>query len=129
MTEAVDLLIHARWIIPIEPANTTLEHHTVAVRNGTIVSILPDRQAREQFSAPCETSLDHHVLMPGLVNLHCHAAMTLLRGLADDTPLMTWLQEHIWPAEAKHVPAANLPLATDTYIAAIFLFGPANRFR
>jgi 5-methylthioadenosine/S-adenosylhomocysteine deaminase len=105
MTEAVDLLIHARWIIPIEPANTTLEHHTVAVRNGMIVSILPDRQAREQFSAPRQISLDHHVLMPGLVNLHCHAAMTLLRGLADDTPLMTWLQEHIWPAEAKHVSA------------------------
>jgi 5-methylthioadenosine/S-adenosylhomocysteine deaminase len=66
---------------------------------------MPEREARDRFSAARELSLDRHVLMPGLINLHCHAAMTLLRGLADDTPLMTWLQEHIWPAEAKHVSA------------------------
>lgn len=105
MTETVDLLIRARWIIPVEPANTTLENHSVAVRNGRIVAILPDRDARLRFSATQEVSLNQHVLMPGLVNLHCHAAMTLLRGLADDTPLMPWLQEHIWPAEGKHVSA------------------------
>lgn len=105
MTEAVDLLIRARWIIPVEPADTTLEHHAVAVHNGRIVAVMPEREARDRFSAARELSLDQHVLMPGLINLHCHAAMTLLRGLADDTPLMTWLQEHIWPAEAKHVSA------------------------
>ena len=105
MTEAVDLLIRARWIIPVEPADTTLEHHAVAVHDGRIVAVMPEREARDRFSAARELSLDRHVLMPGLVNLHCHAAMTLLRGLADDTPLMTWLQEHIWPAEAKHVSA------------------------
>jgi 5-methylthioadenosine/S-adenosylhomocysteine deaminase len=105
MTEAVDLLIRARWIIPVEPANTTLENQTVAIRNGKIVAILPDRDASLRFSAAQEISLGHHVLMPGLVNLHCHAAMTLLRGLADDIPLMPWLQEHIWPAEGKHVSA------------------------
>ena len=105
MTEAVDLLIRARWIIPMEPADTTLEHHAVAVHEGRIVAVMPEREARDRFSAARELSLDRHVLMPGLVNLHCHAAMTLLRGLADDTPLMTWLQEHIWPAEAKHVSA------------------------
>lgn len=105
MTEAVDLLIRARWIIPVEPADTTLEHHAVAVHDGRIIAVLPEREARERFSAAREVSLERHVLMPGLVNLHCHAAMTLLRGLADDTPLMTWLQDHIWPAEAKHVSA------------------------
>lgn len=105
MTEAVDLLICARWIIPVEPADTTLEHHAVAVRNGRVVAVVPEHEAHERFSAAHEISLDRHVLMPGLINLHCHAAMTLLRGLADDTPLMTWLQEHIWPAEAKHISA------------------------
>jgi 5-methylthioadenosine/S-adenosylhomocysteine deaminase len=105
MTEAVDLLIRARWIIPVEPADTTLEHHAVAVHEGRIIAVMPEREARDRFSAARELSLDRHVLMPGLINLHCHAAMTLLRGLADDTPLMTWLQEHIWPAEAKHVSA------------------------
>jgi 5-methylthioadenosine/S-adenosylhomocysteine deaminase len=105
MTETIDLLIRARWIIPIEPENTVLEHHAIAVNRGRIVAILPEREASERFAPARETRLDRHVLMPGLVNLHCHAAMTLLRGLADDTPLMTWLQEHIWPAEAKHVSA------------------------
>ena len=105
MIETVDLLIRARWIIPVAPANTTLEHQAVAVHDGRIVAVMPEHEARERFSATHEVLLDRHVLMPGLVNLHCHAAMTLLRGLADDTPLMTWLQEHIWPAEAKHVSA------------------------
>jgi 5-methylthioadenosine/S-adenosylhomocysteine deaminase len=105
MSEAVDLIIHARWIIPVEPANTTLEHHALAIRHGRIVAVLPEREARERFSASREVILDRHVLMPGLVNLHCHAAMTLLRGLADDMPLMAWLQDHIWPAEGRHVSA------------------------
>ncbi|HNJ76829.1 MAG TPA: TRZ/ATZ family hydrolase [Azospira sp.] len=103
MTEAIDLLIRARWIIPVEPADTVLEHHVLAVRDGRIVALLPEREAVEHYTAEREITLDRHVLMPGLVNLHCHAAMSLLRGLADDMPLMTWLQEHIWPAEGRHV--------------------------
>ncbi|HEX5803890.1 MAG TPA: TRZ/ATZ family hydrolase [Azospira sp.] len=105
MIETVDELIHARWIIPVEPADTVLADHTLAIRGGRIVALVPQHEAAARFTASRETRLARHVLMPGLVNLHCHAAMTLLRGLADDTPLMTWLQEHIWPAEAKHVSA------------------------
>lgn len=102
----VDLLIEARWIIPVEPDDTTLEHHSVAVRDGRIVEILPTGEARAKFSAREYVQLPEHVLIPGLVNLHCHAAMTLMRGLADDLPLMRWLQEAIWPAEARHVSPA-----------------------
>ena len=80
-----------------------LEQHAVAVRDGKIEAILPAHEARSRFPAYEETALDSHVLMPGLVNAHTHAAMTLLRGLADDTPLLRWLEEHIWPAETKHV--------------------------
>ena len=80
-----------------------LEKHAVAVRDGTIEAILPAHEARARFPDYEETALDSHVLMPGLVNAHTHAAMTLLRGLADDTPLARWLEEHIWPAETKHV--------------------------
>ncbi|MDP3871115.1 MAG: TRZ/ATZ family hydrolase [Pseudomonadota bacterium] len=100
---AIDLLIEARWIIPVEPAGVLLEHHAVAVSNGRIVDLLPAEEARQRY-APVELrTLDEHVLIPGLVNAHSHAAMNLLRGYADDLPLMRWLTENIWPAEQEHV--------------------------
>jgi len=99
----VDTLIEARWIIPIEPANTLLHDHSIAIDGGRIVAILPTSEARQRFVAQNYHRLNDHVLMPGLVNLHTHTAMTLLRGYADDLPLMEWLKGHIWPAEAKHV--------------------------
>lgn len=99
----VDLLIEARYLIPVEPDDTTLEHHSIAIRGGRIEAILPTDQARTRFNAAETVSLPEHIVTPGLINLHCHAAMTLMRGLADDLPLMRWLQEAIWPAEARHV--------------------------
>lgn len=103
MTETADLLINARWIVPVEPEQTVLERHAVVVRDGAIVAMLPTDRARDRFDAKETVDLPDHVLIPGLVNLHVHAAMTLMRGIADDLPLMRWLQEAIWPAEAKHV--------------------------
>lgn len=102
---SVDLLVAARWIVPIEPANVVLENHALVIDQGRIVELLPLDDARTRFQARETLTLDQHALMPGLVNAHCHAAMTLLRGLADDLPLMDWLQHHIWPAEAKHISA------------------------
>ena len=98
-----DALLLARWIVPVEPAGTVLEHHAVAIRDGRIESLLPAAQAAERFPGYPRVDLGHHVLIPGLINAHTHAAMSLLRGLADDLPLMRWLEEHIWPAETKHV--------------------------
>jgi len=105
MNTPVDLLIEARWTIPVEPAGIVLENHAVAINDGRIVAILPQDQAAARFAPRSLRQLTNHILIPGLVNLHTHAAMTLLRGLADDLPLMDWLQNHIWPAEAKHVSA------------------------
>lgn len=105
MNIPVDLLIEARWIVPVEPAGVVLENHAVAIDKGRIVAILPQEQAAARFAPRERKQLANHVLIPGLVNLHAHAAMTLLRGLADDLPLMDWLQNHIWPAESKHVSA------------------------
>ena len=105
MTTAIDLLIEAAWIIPVEPADVVLENYAVAVDNGRIVAIMQQCEARTHFAPREVKKLPQHVLIPGLVNLHTHAAMTLLRGLADDLPLMEWLEQHIWPAEAKHVSA------------------------
>lgn len=102
MKTPVDLLIDARWIIPIEPDDTTLEHHAIAIRNGRIVAILPTAEARTLYAAAETVHLPEHIITPGLVNLHCHAAMTIMRGLADDLPLMRWLQEAIWPTESRH---------------------------
>src|SRR3954468_19029795 len=96
-------LIRARWIVPVEPDGAVLRGHAVAVRDGLIEALLPEAQARARFPAYEEISLENHVLVPGLVNAHTHAAMTLMRGFADDLPLMRWLEEHIWPAEAKHL--------------------------
>jgi len=99
----IDLLIHARWIIPVEPAHTILENHAVAIHDGRILELLPGADAKQKYQADSVHHLDHHALIPGLVNAHTHAAMTLFRGLADDLPLMDWLQNHIWPAEGRWV--------------------------
>ena len=101
----IDALIHARWIIPIEPAETVLEQHALAVNDGRIVDILDSSKADEQYTATSVIHLGGHALLPGLINTHGHAAMTLMRGLADDLPMMTWLHEHVWPTEQKWVGA------------------------
>ena len=98
-------LISARWIIPVEPRATVLEHHSIAIANGRIEAILPTIDAKKRYANAAETVLATHVLIPGLVNLHTHAAMTLMRGLADDKPLMIWLNDHVWPAELKNLSA------------------------
>jgi 5-methylthioadenosine/S-adenosylhomocysteine deaminase len=105
MAEAVDMLIEARWVVPVEPHGTVLEDHAVVIQDGRIVALLPTSDATARFTGGQQFTLRDHVLIPGLVNLHTHAAMTLLRGLADDLPLMTWLRDYIWPVETKHVSA------------------------
>jgi len=103
MNTNADLLITARWIVPVEPEDVVLENHTIAIRAGRIADILPREMARSRYPSTQERVLDEHVLMPGLVNLHTHAAMSLMRGMADDLPLMQWLEEAIWPTEGKFV--------------------------
>ena len=90
-------------MVPVEPAGAVLEDHAVAVREGRIEAVLPASGAAAAYPGYETLDLPGHVLIPGLVNAHTHAAMCLMRGLSDDLPLMRWLQEHIWPAEAKHV--------------------------
>jgi len=99
----VETLVHARWIVPVDPADRVLEHHALAIAHGRIVAVLPSAEATSRFAAVEEVSLPRHALIPGLVNAHTHAAMSLLRGLADDLTLMQWLQDHIWPTEHRWV--------------------------
>jgi 5-methylthioadenosine/S-adenosylhomocysteine deaminase len=75
----------------------------VAIDGSEISAILPRAEAEARIEAGEEVELPGHALIPGLINAHTHTPMTLFRGLADDMPLMTWLNEHIWPAEQRWV--------------------------
>ncbi|NKI16863.1 TRZ/ATZ family hydrolase [Spongiibacter sp. KMU-166] len=97
-----DLLIFARWILPVSDGFPVLENHALAVSDGVISGIMPAEEARH-ITADESLWLDEQVLMPGLINAHGHGAMSLFRGLADDYPLHEWLNEHIWPAEGQWV--------------------------
>ena len=98
MTHA-DTVINARWIIPVEPDGIVHEHHSLIIQDGKILDLLPTARAKTLYQGITTLNLDEHALIPGLVNAHTHAAMSLFRGLADDLPLMNWLNDHIWPAE------------------------------
>jgi 5-methylthioadenosine/S-adenosylhomocysteine deaminase len=102
---AADLVIEASWVIPVEPHGTVLENHAVAITDGNIAALLPSDEMSVRCSSAKVCRLDSHVLIPGLINFHSHAAMTLMRGLADDLKLMDWLSNHIWPTESKHASA------------------------
>jgi 5-methylthioadenosine/S-adenosylhomocysteine deaminase len=99
--QPIDTLIESRWIAPVEPTATILERHAIAISDGAIIDILPAEAAASRYSPSTHHHLGDHLLIPGLINLHTHAAMTLMRGLADDLPLMDWLQNHIWPVEMR----------------------------
>ncbi len=119
----IDTLLQARWLIPVNPAHDCLEHHTIAIDDGRIVDILPNDQAILQYSAKNRIAYPEHALMPGMINSHTHAAMSLFRGLADDLALMDWLQNHIWPAEQKWVNEAFVQTGTELAIAEMLRCG------
>lgn len=93
----VDLIIEARYVVSMSTTHRLLENHAVLIQAGLIVEVLPISEARQKYTATSLVCLDDHVLIPGLINLHSHAAMSMMRGIADDLPLMTWLEKHIWP--------------------------------
>lgn len=100
---AADIRINARWLIPIEPQGTVLEHQAVIIQGERIAAVVSQQQADQHYRAKETIDLGNHVLLPGMINMHGHAAMSLFRGMADDLPLMAWLSDHIWPAEGKFV--------------------------
>jgi len=113
----IDTLIKARWIIPVDPHRKVLENHALAIQAGRIVDILPAERALAQYQATQVEDLPNHALIPGLVNAHTHAAMSLLRGNADDLPLMEWLHGHIWPLEQRFAGEAFVRDGTDLAMA------------
>ena len=118
-----DLLISARWLLPIAPRNEALEHHALAIQDGRIQALGPADQIRRAWQAEENLELDHHILLPGLVNAHGHAAMTLLRGAGEDQHLQDWLHHTIWPLEAEHVNAEFVRLGSELAIAEMLASG------
>jgi 5-methylthioadenosine/S-adenosylhomocysteine deaminase len=113
----MDTLLTARWIIPVEPDGLVLENHALALSGGRIADLLPAAEARAKYPEAVEENFPGHALIPGFVNAHTHAAMALLRGVADDKPLMEWLTDHIWPLEQQWVGEAFVRDGTDLAMA------------
>ena len=101
--KSVDTILHARWILPVSESDPLLHEHCVVIDDGRITDILPTAKVAELYKANIEKTYKQHMLMPGLINAHTHSPMSLFRGMADDLPLDIWLNQHIWPAEAKWV--------------------------
>ncbi len=119
----IDLLIHARWVIPANGTQSVLEDHSIAVHEGRITSVLPTENSKQLYVATEEFNLSDHALIPGLVNAHGHAAMSLLRGAADDLTLHTWLHDFIWPLESRWVSEQFVYEGTQLAIAEMLLSG------
>ncbi len=119
----IDILIHARWIIPVEPEDTVYENYALAVKNDKIVALLSSKDAKRKFKAKEELTLENHALIPGLINAHTHAAMTLFHGLANDLPLMDWINNHIWPSEKKWISPVFVKDGTKLAIAEMIRSG------
>ncbi len=121
--ESIDLIIDARWIVPVEPHGRVLEHHSIAINGGRIVALLPSSEARARFAAQEHLRRPSHVLIPGLVNAHTHGAMSLLRGIADDLPFDAWLRKCIFPLEQRWVSAEFVREGTELAFAEMLLAG------
>ncbi|MFY7867749.1 TRZ/ATZ family hydrolase [Roseateles sp.] len=96
-------ILKARWLLSMAPGSQVLNDHALVITGERIAAILPWADADAQYPDAERVELGQHVLIPGLINGHTHSAMSLLRGVADDVPLMDWLQNHIWPLEKKWV--------------------------
>ncbi|WP_020395003.1 TRZ/ATZ family hydrolase [Thiolinea disciformis] len=118
----IELLIKPRWIITVNATNQVLENHAIVIHQGQIIDLLPATDS-QRYQAEQVVELADHALMPGLINAHTHSAMALLKGLADDLPLMEWLQEHIWPAEARWADANFVYDGTQLAIAEMIRSG------
>ncbi len=114
--QTIDQILQPKWMIPVDPARSVFTGYGVAIDKGQIIAVEPVEKLATQYQPKQRLALQDHALMPGFVNAHTHAAMTLLRGYADDLPLMEWLSEHIWPAETKWVGVDFVKAGTDLAI-------------
>ncbi len=123
--EAVDLVVSAKWVVPVVPADTVLEDHSVAVHGGKIVALGPTAEVLARYAPRTHSDMrsGNHALIPGFVNAHTHSPMTLLRGFVDNVALMDWLQNYIWPAEGQFVDEQYIRDGTELAVAEMLRSG------
>lgn len=123
MTMASPTILLPEWIITIESRGEVLHRHAVVIQDDQIIDLLPESDLASRYPGSAIRHLPGQVLLPGLINLHTHAGMTLLRGFADDLPLMDWLNHKIWPTEAKWTSATFVEAGTQLACAEFLLRG------
>lgn len=121
--QTVDLIVHASWVVPVNEQRDVLADHAIVVDQGKILAVMPSAEVADKYHSQTIQTLTGRAIIPGLINSHGHAAMTLFRGMADDLPLMTWLNDHIWPAEGKWVSGEFVHDGTQIAIAEMLRSG------
>lgn len=121
--QTVDLIVHSSWIVPVNEQRDVLADHAIVVDQGKILAVMPSAEVADKYHSQTIQTLTGRAIIPGLINSHGHAAMTLFRGMADDLPLMTWLNDHIWPAEGKWVSCEFVHDGTQIAIAEMLRSG------
>jgi len=116
VTTGAEILL-PRWLVPVCPEGMVLDHHGVLLEDGRITAVAPADDLARTYAHVRVTRLPDHALMPGLINIHTHSAMALMRGLADDLPLMRWLEDHVWPSEQRWVGAEYVRVGSDLAMA------------
>jgi 5-methylthioadenosine/S-adenosylhomocysteine deaminase len=121
--KACDFLISAPWVLPVAPENIALTDYSVAITDTLISDIGPTQTLLQKYPQARVLDLPHHIILPGLINAHCHGAMTLLRGAGEDQPLQAWLEDTIWPLEAALIDDEYVTLGTQVAVAEMLLSG------
>jgi len=119
----LDTLIHNATVVTVDPDFTILGNGAVGVRHGAIEMVAPLAAGQPLPDARETIDARGDIVMPGLVNAHTHLPMALFRGLADDLPLMAWLNDHIFPAEAQHIAPLSVALGARLACAEMLLGG------
>ncbi len=118
-----DMLVLGGTVLTMEPGAKPIKNGAVAVADGRVAAVGPAEELLELAPSGEILNAGNCLILPGLVNTHSHLAMTLLRGIADDLPLKTWLEEHIWPVEAGHMNRESVRLGTELAVAEQLLAG------
>ncbi len=108
-----DLIVEGMYVVTMDEDQQVIAGGAVAIKDGLIIALAPAEDINAEYTAAEHIRGENRIVMPGLVNGHSHAAMTLLRGVADDMALMEWLNNYIFPAEVEFVDPEFVRIGTE----------------